>query len=139
MRCIWTTFLRAQPFSLALREHQIFVIGTARVNRKGFPQSLRDTKAFAKTATRGEHRSALIHKGKTECLVWKDNKPVPLINSISPPANTATVKRTEKDGSRNVVPCPESIKLYMYMGGVDLFDFKRKTYSCSRKSRKWCF
>ena len=133
-------FFTSPALSLALREHQIFVIGTARVNRKGFPQSLRDTKAFAKTATRGEHRSVLIHEGKTECLVWKDNKPVPLINSISPPANTATVKRTAKDGSRNAVPCPESIKLYnMYMGGVDLFDFKRKTYSCSRKSRKWWF
>ena len=48
------------------------------------------------------------------------------------------VKRTAKDGSRLIIPCPDSIKLYnAYMGGVDLFDFRRKTYSCSRKSKKW--
>lgn len=68
-----------------------------------------------------------------------DNKPVALINSITQPTTMATVKRTAKDGSRNTIPCPQSIKLYnMYMSG-DLFDFKRKTYSCSKKSKKWWF
>ena len=108
------------------------------MNRKGFPDSLRDTKMFSKTARHGDHKSVLIHNGKTECLVWMDKIPVHIINSISNPNSMTNVKRTAKDGSRLIIPCPESIKLYnAYMGGVDLFDFRRKTYSCSRKSKKW--
>ena len=80
----------------------------------------------------------MIHDGKTECPAWMDKKPVHIINSISDPSSMTNVKRTAKDGSRLSIPCPESIKLYnAYMGGVDLFDFRRKTYSCSRKSKKW--
>ena len=127
-------FFSSPALSLALGECQTFMIGTARVNRKGFPESLRDPKAFAKTAARGEHRSVLIHDGKTECFMWMDNKSVVLINSITQPTTMATVKRTAKDRSRNTILCLQIIKLYnMYMGGVDLFDFKRKTYSCSKK------
>lgn len=81
-------FFSSPSLSLALQECQVFMIGTAQVNCKGFPESLRDTKTFAKTATRGEHRSVLIHNGKIECLVWMDNKPVALTNSISRPTNT---------------------------------------------------
>ena len=37
-----------------------------------------------------------------------------------------------------LVDCPSAVKLYnSNMGGVDLADFKRKIYSCSRKSSKW--
>ena len=71
-------FFSSRALSLALRECQTFMIGPAQVNRKGFPESLRDTKAFAKTVARGEHRSVLTHDGKTECLMWMDNKPVAL-------------------------------------------------------------
>ena len=73
-----------------------------------------------------------------EYLVWKDNKSVPVINTISNPSTMSQVPRRNKDGTRSQIPCPESIKLYnAYMGGVDLFDSRRKTYSCSRKSKKW--
>ena len=131
-------FFTSPALSLALYEKQTFMIGTVRVGRKGFPESLKDTKTFSKTLQRGDYKSCLIHDGKTECLVWMDKKPVSMVNSISDPSSMTHVKRTAKDGSRLQVPCPESIKLYnAYMGGVDLFDFRRKTYSCSRKSKKW--
>ena len=131
-------FFTSPSLSLALRDCQTFLIGTAQVNRKGFPESLRDTKTFSKTARRGDHKSVLIHNGKTECLVWMDKRPVHIINSISDPNSMTNVKRKAKDGSRLIIPCSESIKHYSaYMGGVDLFDFRRKNYSCSRKSKKW--
>jgi hypothetical protein len=38
------------------------------------------------------------------------------------------------------VSCPLSVKFYnAYMGGVDLFDARQKTYSTSRKSKKWWY
>ena len=60
------------------------------------------------------------------------------INTISNPDSEAQVSRRNKDGSRSQIPCPESVQLYnANMGGVDLFDSRRKTYSCNRKSKKW--
>ena len=50
----------------------------------------------------------------------------------------AQVARRNKDGSTTQIAYPESIKLYSCnMGGVHLFESRRKTYSCSRKSKKW--
>lgn len=48
------------------------------------------------------------------------------------------VKRTNKEGKRDIVPCPESVKDYnAYMGGVDHFDQLHATYNISWKSRRW--
>jgi hypothetical protein len=63
---------------------------------------------------------------------------VTLVNNITDPEAVSTVLRRNKDGTRSSVSCPESVQRYnSYMGGVDMFDARRKTYSCSRKSRKW--
>ena len=59
-----------------------------------------------------------------------DKGPFYITNSISDPGSVTNMQHTAKDGSRLVIPCLESFKLYItYMGGVDLFDFRRKTYS----------
>ena len=70
--------------------------------------------------------------------MWKDNKVVSLINTTTPPNLMATVRRQNKDSSRTSIPCPQSVRDYnTYMGGVDLADARRKSYSCSRRSKKW--
>ena len=115
-----------------------FMIGTARSGRKGWPLVLKELKALKKALKRGESRSVVVEDGKVECLVWKDNTVVPLVNTITKPQDMTSVKRTNKDGSRIDVSCPENIKSYnKFMGGVNLFDSRRKTYSCSRRSKKW--
>ena len=74
-----------------------------------------------------------------ECIIWRDKRIVCIINNIPLPSQASTVLRRNKDDSRSPVLCPESVRLYnTYTGGVDVFDSKRKTYSSSRKSRKWC-
>ena len=73
-----------------------------------------------------------------ERLVWKDNKALAFINTVRPPDSFTTVNRKNKDGTRRQVPCPESVKSYnKFMGGVDLADARRKTYTCSCRSKKW--
>ena len=100
-----------------------------RKNLKGLPE-------LNKLMKRGECRSEIVDG--VQCLVWKDRKVVPIINTISDPSNVSQVMRQNKDGTRSPVSCPDSVRLYNnYMGGVDLFNARRKTYSCSRKSRKW--
>lgn len=49
-----------------------------------------------------------------------------------------TTKRTQKNGDKLVVACPEMIKFYNgYMGGVDLCDQFAAVYDHERKTIKW--
>ena len=121
-----------------LLSRKTYTIAITRSNRKKWPQELKDVKTMSKRLTRGEHCSKIVEDGKVECLVWKDTKAVTLINTICNPTTTTTVKRKGKDGQTSRIPCPESVKLYnQHMGGVDLADTRRKTYSCSCHSKKW--
>jgi hypothetical protein len=116
-----------------------YAISTTRTNRKGWPESLKDVKSIEKSMARGDTRTEIVD-GSVQCVIWKDKKGIPILNCIADPSHATTVARKNKDGSRVSVPCPQSVKLYnMYMGGVDLFDARRKTYSTSRKSKKWWF
>ena len=100
------------------------------------PPQLKNTKALNKGLKQGAHKSVLLENG-VQCLVWRDKKTGAFINTISNPNSEAQVSRRNKDGSRSQIPCTQSVKLYnTYMGGVDLFDSRRKSYFCSRKSKK---
>ena len=84
----------------------------------------------------GEERS-FISSG-IQCLVWKDKRPVAFINTLGDLNATTHVFLRNKDGTRVPITCPDSVKLYnTYMGGVHLFDSRRKTYSSSRNSMNW--
>lgn len=129
-------FFSSVSLATKLKTKSTYMIGTARSNRKRWPASLKDVKGIGKAMSRGESRATVVDG--VECIVWKDNKAVALVNTISNPNEASTVPRRNKDGSRRQVPCPKSVELYnKYMGGVDLFDSRRKTYSSSRKSKKW--
>lgn len=46
------------------------------------------------------------------------------------------VKRTQKDGSKKIVPCPQVVKNYIaFMGGVDLADRYQVLYGTNRKKK----
>lgn len=93
-------------------------------------------KELEKEMSHGDIRSNVVDG--VECVVWKDKRIVTLVNNITDPEAVSTVLRRNKDGTRSSVSCPESVQRYnSYMGGVDMFDARRKTYSCSCKSRKW--
>ena len=120
-----------------LEGRNTYTIGTARVNSKGWPLALKNVKALTKELERGDHRSAMV-LDSVQCQIWKDKKAVAFINTVCSSTAQTQVLRRNKDGSRVSVPWPESVKLYnSYMGGVDLFDARRKNYSSSRKSKKW--
>ena len=114
-----------------------YMIGTARVMYKGWPKEFKDTEALNKQMNRGDDRSVVLDSN-VECLIWKDKKAVAFVNTVTQPGTHINVTQRNKDGSRSQVSCPESVKHYnAHMGGVDLFDSRRKIYSCSRKSKKW--
>jgi hypothetical protein len=129
-------FFSSVSLAEKLREKDTYMIGTTRVNRKQWPTSLRDMKGLNEVLERGESKTQ--NENGIECVVWKDNKAVPFINTIADPSTLTNVHRRNKDGSRREVSCPHSVQLYSkYMGGVDLFNSRRKSYSSSKKSKKW--
>lgn len=84
-----------------LREKDTFMIGTIRVNRKQWPTSLRNMKGLSKVLTRGQSKTQDVDG--IECLVWKDNKAVAFINTITDPSTLTHVHRRNKDRSRTEV------------------------------------
>ena len=68
---------------------------------------------------------------------WMDRKVVMVMSTNSQPTASGSVLRRQRDGTQISVPCPESIILYKYMGGVDRGDQIRGYYSCRLKSRKF--
>lgn len=105
--------------------------GTLRSDRAGIPDMQVDS-----SLQRGawDHRFTSTEVG---VFKWKDNKTVLLISNYHGNEETS-VKRTQKDGSRLDVKCPQVVKDYnVLMGGVDLADRYRALYNVDRKSVKW--
>ena len=132
----WTIFFSSLDLCKKLAGKGTYMIGTMRVNRRGWPVELKKVQQLSKEMARGDTRSTVVDG--IQCLLWKDNKGVSLINNIVDPNKRSTVLRCNKDGTRAQIPYPEAIRLYnRFMGGVDTFDTLRRAYSCSRKSNKW--
>ena len=113
----------------------LYGCGTVRTNRKGFPKTL---KTLAKEGLGERGRSKTFQHGNVTATVWQDNEPVPVIATNADPTVATEVHRKNKDGSRAVVRCPESVELYnRYMGGVDRNDQLRGYYHVRLNCRKF--
>ena len=129
-------------FELLLRN--TYMIGTCREKRKGVPATIKDRMKKSRTP-RGASVSdfAVDSNGsrlqpEVHCFFWMDKKAVGLINTITPPDVFGTVIRHDSRGQDLEIQCPIAVKKYsQYMGGVDLAENLRKTYSCSREGIKW--
>ncbi|KAJ4450071.1 hypothetical protein ANN_01478, partial [Periplaneta americana] len=108
---------------------QYAAVGTCISNRRNMPK-------FDGKLEKGQYQHMANTSG-TIAARWKDSKEV-LVLSNCHRANDIQVLRKKKDGSKDNVPCPESIAFYNeIMGGVDLSDQKVGTYDFNRKSQKW--
>ena len=136
----YDNFFSSVSLARDMLEKGNYTVATTRTTRQDWPASLKDVKALQKQMPRGDCRSQVVDNGTIQCLLWKDKKGIPLINTVATPNDQTTVLRRNKDGTHSEVSCPLSVKFYnAYMGGVDLFDARRKTYSTSRKSKKWWY
>lgn len=118
-----------------LLRRKLFACATLRPTRRYFPKNLLKADKTLKT---GE-----IDFVTTEDITiskWKDRgkKAVNVISTMHKPDKIVKVLRTQKDGTRTEVDCPESVAEYnRYMGGVDKFDQLLAAYPITWKSKRW--
>ena len=113
--------------------------GTITMNRKGFPDSMKDGKTWARKLDRGSMR----WKRDGPCLAvqWKDNKLVTMLSSIDSANEFIEVKRKVKvdDKWENVlIRQPKCIQRYnRFMNAVDRSDQYLAKYNLLHKCVRW--
>ncbi|CAB4039704.1 Hypothetical predicted protein [Paramuricea clavata] len=113
--------------------------GTCKINREGFPESMKDVKVWARNLKRGSMRWA--RESNVLTLQWIDNRPVSLITSIDSANDKKDVERRTK--TRGVfekvnVSQPYAFHRYnQYMNAVDRSDQMLACHNVSRKCYQW--
>jgi len=122
------------PLFLNLLSSSTYACGTIRSNRKYLPESFQEKKVM----TQGEHQ--FWQTDNLVATIWQDKRPVYLLSTCCKATGNDSVSRQGKERKAQLVPCPPSVKLYTSkMGGVDRSDRMVRTYSTSRRSRKWWY
>lgn len=120
------------PLLETLQSKEIYASGTINPIRKYMPVFRAD-----RNMKQGEFDYSVSNKGLL-AIKWKDKRCVNLLSNYHRPDDTSSVKRKNKDGHVDDVPCPKLLIDYnKYMNGVDKFDQNKGTYEINRKSRKW--
>ena len=130
----WTVVAFDNFFTIMndLYSKELYAVGTVRAHRKGLPDMMKKKDKLK----RGEHKFQT--KGNVAAIKWMDNKEVNMLTNCYNPKNVCLVKRKAKDGSTDMVDCPEAVAQYnRIMGGVDHFDQLRERYAVGRRSIKW--
>lgn len=120
-------------------QHGTVAAGTCQVNRKGFPDVLRNAKAYQHRAKRGDMR--YVRSSDVLSLQWMDKRCVTVLSTMHDANASIQVNRKVKQGGEVlnvVVQKPKVIDDYNFaMGGVDQFDQYISTYQVLRKTRKY--
>ena len=129
---IMDNYFSSVPLFLDLLLTSTYACGTIRPRRKYLPESIREKKV----RKQGDHE--FWQSDNLVLTIWQDRKPVHLLSTCCEPSGPDTVPRKGSEGKAQDIPCPPSLKLYtQYMGGVDRSDRMVRTYSTSRRSKKW--
>ncbi|XP_060845988.1 piggyBac transposable element-derived protein 3-like [Rhopalosiphum padi] len=124
-----------------LKKNGIYSLGTLRRNR--VPGLILPDEKYLKTKPRGFSSECLaeVDGEAVTVVIWKDNKYVTLLSTLSGKLPETEVKRFDKKNKiRSIVPCPNIVGVYnKHMGGVDLLDAHIARYRVGMRSKKWYF
>ncbi|KAK6175036.1 hypothetical protein SNE40_013577 [Patella caerulea] len=114
---------------------EMHAVGTTMINRKFFPDELKETKRHKKTMNRGY--SDFRVSDNIVAMAWKDREPISFLSTFSDPTKTEKINRRKKDGTLLEINCPELVVLYnKYMGGTDKND-QLTRLNRSRRHYRW--
>ena len=129
---VMDNFFSSIPLFSDLLHRSTYACGTVRSNRKYFPEDFKNEEVMDP----GE--SKFWQSANFVATIWQDKRAVRLLSTCCKPEGNDVVKRKRKNNETLSLPCPPALKLYtQYMGGVDRSDRLVRTYSVSRKSKKW--
>ena len=113
--------------------------GTVNRNRKGFPESLKNGKAWARKKKRGDMRWHC--DGNCLALQWKNNKVVTMLSTTDSASDFAVVNRKEKNENKwkqvSVKQHGVIQKYNSFMNGVDKSDQILSENNLLRKCLRW--
>lgn len=128
-------FFTTYEFFNFLETKNIYLCGTAILNRKNMPKNLL---AQDKDLNRGDFDWAVSDDGLI-FLKWRDKRCVSILSSLPDSADSTEVERKEKDGTKVKIKCPKAFSTYnRNMGYVNKFDQLKALYEIDHKSKKWC-
>jgi hypothetical protein len=131
---VMDNFFTGVPLFLDLLTRSTYACGTVRLNRKFLPEEY----VGHKDMSPGD--SIFWQSGNLVATIWQDKQPVRLLSTCCNPEGPDSVKRRRRNQDSIALSCPPAVKLYTkYMGGVDRSDRMVRTYSVSRRSKKWWF
>lgn len=108
----------------------LYACGTVRMDGRGFPADLKGLRL-----ERGCHE--FRQRGNLSAVVWQDKHQVCTLSTIHNPAETAPIRRKEKDGTQTTLRCPTAIISYnQNMAGVDKGDQLQRYYRLRLKFMK---
>ena len=132
-------FYTSPQLVTTLLNNGIRSLGTCQTNRRGYPQQLKNLKAWDKTSKRGDIR--WVRDGALLFIQWKDKRTVSLLSSLHDANDSVVVQRHTKQNGQHVmlnVQQPIAVCEYNeFMGGVDVFDQMIAAYRILRKTKKW--
>ena len=118
--------------AVALRKKGVFMRGTCRANRLGFPSAARFTNTEAKNLGRGAIKRMIDTRNELAAYGWVDGNPVHFLTSADGTATSTVNRRIGRETKK--VRAPIAIRRYNNnMHAVDRHDQLRDTYSLSKR------
>jgi hypothetical protein len=131
---IMDNFFTSIPLFSDLLSRSTYACGTVRANRKYFPEDFKNDEDMEP----GE--SEYWQSDNFVATIWQDKRAVRFLSTCCEAEGDDEVKRRKKNYESLSLSCPPVVKLYSQgMGGVDRSDRMVRTYTVSRKSKKWWF
>eukprot|EP00456_Euglypha_rotunda_P053094 TRINITY_DN42825_c0_g1_i3.p1 TRINITY_DN42825_c0_g1~~TRINITY_DN42825_c0_g1_i3.p1 ORF type:complete len:287 (-),score=-7.87 TRINITY_DN42825_c0_g1_i3:91-888(-) len=131
---VMDNYFTSVPLFMDLLNRSTYACGTVRLKRKLLPEEYGKQKKMSP----GDH--IYWQDGNLVATIWQDKKAVRLLSTCCKPEGTDSVKRRRGSQGQIQLSCPPCLKLYTrYMGGVDRSDRLVRTYSVSRRSKKWWY
>ena len=126
-------FYSSPTLFLDLLKSNTYATGTAKSNRKDFPEAL---KSDAKMDV-GSYQFAT--SGQLVAAWWHDRRDVYMLTTAHNTSVDTALKRPKGSHQKQPLPCPTCVKDYnLFMGGVDLADQYLSYYSLTqRRTLKW--
>ena len=122
--------------AVALQKIDVFMRGTCRTNRLGFPEGVKFTNSEANKQGRGSIKQMVDSKNHLAAFGWVDGNPVHFLTSADGTATTFVKRRIGRE--TKAVKAPIAIRRYnQNMHAVDRHDQLRDTFSlCKRHNFK---